>query len=452
MILKLTETVQVSQGKLVIKLPPRGKRVIYCLIYFIFFAGWLRDSLHFPSAIFYLADVMLVFLLVSRFWGISKGVARSGARLPFYIFCMILTCMFFGVVFNLVNPLLVLWGLRNNARFFAFFFICAVLLDELDVNRILHFIRTMFWMNVALSTVQYFVFGFRDDYLGGFFGTSQGCNAYTNILLCIISAYHIATYIYNKSKLHILLANLAGCMYLATLAELKVFYVEFLIIAAAALLIKQPTMKTVGLILFGMIAIIGGILLLSRYSPDSLRFLFNEEDRTRYLFGNGYTGAGDLNRFTAISQLYERFFSENWLKALFGFGLGSCETSNFNFLQSDFFRQYEYLHYRWFSHAWVYLEQGIVGLVLLVSFFASILACDIRTRCPEHAELRAAAILFTITCFIGIIYNNALEIEACYMIAFFCAIPFSLRKRQEYAKEKRSAALNLSKDSQSSDL
>ena len=70
-----------------------------------------------------------------------------------------------------------------------------------------------------------------------------------------------------------------------------------------------------------------------------------------YLSGNGYTNSGDLNRLTAIQELYSKFFKGDIIHTLFGFGLGNCEQSSFSFLQSAFYNQYSYLHYRWFSHA-----------------------------------------------------------------------------------------------------
>jgi hypothetical protein len=39
-----------------------------------------------------------------------------------------------------------------------------------------------------------------------------------------------------------------------------------------------------------------------------------------------------------------------------------------------------------------------------------------------------ATFLFGIFSLIGLIYNSALEVEACYFIAFMCSIPFVLKK------------------------
>ena len=106
-------------------------------------------------------------------------------------------------------------------------------------------------------------------------------------------------------------------------------------------------------------------------------------------------------------------------------------------LQAHFSRQYEYLHYRWFSQGRDFLEQGLIGLILTVLFFVSI-ALAIIKRFKMKKVYTLAAFSFIPTCIIGLLYNSALELEATYMIALVCAFPFILKKRNnEMAVKKR---------------
>ena len=106
------------------------------------------------------------------------------------------------------------------------------------------------------------------------------------------------------------------------------------------------------------------------------------------------------------------FSEETEYILLFGFGLGSCDYSNFFVFTECFFtKKYEYLHYRWFSHSWVYLEQGSVGLILLISFFVSIAVYIIGKRKQNRNIYDLMVFSFLPTCLIGLIYNNALEME-----------------------------------------
>lgn len=335
--------------------------------------------------------------------------------------------MIFGAMINLVNPLLFLWGFRNSFRFFVFFFICVGLLDAWDVEKIVDFFKAIFFLNVIMITFQYFVQGYRDDFLGGFFGTGSGCNVYVCILLCVITAIVLAEFLNSKMTLMHLLLYCVACMYIATLAELKVYFLEFIIIVGIQMFYTKPTLKTIGICISAVVILIIGFNFIKMYNPGILNILLNKDAMDYYLSGNGYTNSGDLNRLSAVQQVHEMFFEGDLFRSLFGFGLGSCEQSGYDFLTSAFSRQYEYLHYRWFSHAWIYLEQGLIGLILTVLFFVSI-ALAIIKRFKMKKVYTLAAFSFIPTCIIGLLYNSALELEATYMIALVCAFPFILKK------------------------
>ena len=418
--------------KLVLHLPQRGKRAVYLQIGLVMVMLWLRDTLGVPSAITYLTDVFTVFLLLSAMGRINRGAALAKAQCAIVV--LIIVNMLLGALINFVNPVLTLWGVRNNLRFFAFFFICIGVLDIWDVECLIRFFKKFFWANVAMCTIQYFFLGQMNDDLGGFFGVAQGSNGYLNVFLCMIAAIMLAEYFAEKVKLRSVFLYLLACLYVAALAELKVYYVELVVMVITAVIFVRPSLKTVGLCLLSVAAIGIGIVVLAVYNPRSLQILLDSSALDYYLSGDGYTASGDLNRFTAVQTLYARFFSGDPLLALFGFGLGSCEYASFTFLQSDFFLQYGHLHYRWFSHAWVYLEQGAVGLILLVLFFVSLVVYTIKKRNTTRKDLVLTALVFLPTCMIGLIYNSTLEMEACYLIAFMCAIPFILNKTEQFKK------------------
>lgn len=420
--------------KLILRLPPRISRGVYMQIILVMVMFWLRDVWHFPSAITYLTDVLTVWILMSRFNRIKSSISFARAKTQFKIVFVIMLCMLFGAVINFVNPLLTLWGARNNLRFFAFFFICVGVLDVHDVDSIIRLFKKFFLLNTLMCTYQYFVLGLSNDYLGGFFGTTQGSNAYVNVLLCMISAIVLAQYFIQKIKLHTLIVYLIQCLYIASLSELKVYYVEIIVLIVIAAIFARPSLKTVGICIAGILTVNVGIFFLKKYNPESLALFFDESARDFYLSGNGYTNSGDLNRFTAIQQLYSLFFKGNKLLSLFGFGLGSCEYASYSFLQSSFFLQYEYLHYRWFTHAWVYLEQGIVGIILLALFFISLIVNAIKNKKKSRNDLILMSLIFLPTCLFGIIYNSTLQLEACYFIAFMCAIPFVVSKSDNSRK------------------
>lgn len=412
-----------------------NKNAIYTQIIFVLFMLWFRDVLHFPSFITYITDVLTIFIFVTSCYKKAKFCIFKDALPQYLIVATIVICMVFGAVVNFVEPLLVLWGMRNNLRFFLFFFLCISILDVSDIDKMLGFLKKFFWANLVMCTIQYFGFGYKADYLGGFFGTTRGCNGYLNVFLCIVCSVVLADYFAEKIKAGSLVLYLMAALYLAMIAELKVFYIEIVLMVGFAIILSKRTFKAVFMTVLFAVVFGLGLFLLLIYDPSSFNVWFDGDLLELYLAGNGYTNSGDLNRFTAIGQIRETFFKDSSFLTLFGFGLGNCEYSQFSFLQSDFSRMHGDLNYRWFTHAWVFLEQGFVGLVLLIVFFVSIFVYACRRISTEHEYYMLIIAAFVPTCLLGLVYNVSIQVESCYLIAFICAIPY-IAKRTNYARIK----------------
>jgi hypothetical protein len=151
---------------------------------------------------------------------------------------------------------------------------------------------------------------------------------------------------------------------------------------------------------------------------------------------SGYTGSGDLNRLTAITSINKlEFFKESFTHRLFGIGLGGAEYSSSSaFLQSIFYRQYQYLHYYWFSHAWMYLECGYIGLIgYIFGFFSNVLVGIkvIRSMKRSYKDTSAVmtGVILSIMTALLYIYNQSLRLEAAYMLYFTFAAIF-IEKRE----------------------
>lgn len=415
--------------KLILRLPPKSKILVYTQILWVLTMLWFRDVAGLPSMVSYLTDVIMVSASLLNINRIRRNVRWVNTKLQSKIVLAMLICIVIGIVLNLVNPLLVIWAARNNFRFYIFFYICVGVLCVEDIDKILSLLKKFFWANVVMCTYQYFVLDLSGDHLGGFFGIVEGCNAFMNILLCCTCANIFAEYGAKKINFGKLMRYLGFSLYIAVLSELKVFYVECVLMIMVFTLCLKPSMKTVLLCTISILAGVFLVLILAQIDPHTLSILIDERAWLTYLAGNGYTKSGDLNRLTAISQIQSRFFSGSFLRTMFGFGFGSCETSKFDFLNSAFFQRYGYLHYRWFTHAWIFLEQGAIGLSLLIFFFLSILKTLFRMKNSIRPDLVLTATLFVSTCILGMIYNCALQLEITYVIAFMISIPFVLKKQ-----------------------
>ena len=133
-------------------------------------------------------------------------------------------------------------------------------------------------------------------------------------------------------------------MYVATVCELNIYFQEIVLFVVIQLLYTKPSKKTIGIcIAIGLILVIG-FNFIKRYNPAIIKIFVDNDAMEYYLSGNGYTNSGDLNRLTAVQKIYSMFFRGDRVHSLFGFGLGSCDYSNFSFLQSAFYKKYEYLN------------------------------------------------------------------------------------------------------------
>ena len=239
------------------KLKLNNKSLVYMQIFFVMVMLWLRDVLHFPSAITYVTDAIMVLLVFFYLFKKSKLKILKDVSPQYIIVVLIVLFMLLGAVINCVRPLLMIWSLRNNLRFFLFFFLCVDLLDQFDVDAIIKFFKCFFGANFLMCTIQYFAFGLSADYLGGFFGTTRGCNGYLNVFLCVICAISIADFIAGKSGLGLLLLYLGASLYIAIIAELKVFYIELIIMVAFVIVMSKPSVKT---IVIGVVFVLGFVL------------------------------------------------------------------------------------------------------------------------------------------------------------------------------------------------
>ena len=176
---------------------------------------------------------------------------------------LIFVFMLLGATINAVSPLLVLWAMRNNLRFFVFFLVCVDALDLTDVTKFIGLFKKFFWINLVMCTVQYFVFGLRADYVGGFFGVTRGCNCYLNVFICIVCAIAIADYFSSKIKAGKLVAYLAAALVMAVFAELKVFYVELVLMVGCVVILSKPSFKTVLISIIFVVCLVLGVVVLA---------------------------------------------------------------------------------------------------------------------------------------------------------------------------------------------
>lgn len=394
------------------------KNILCFIVYYMIVMRFLIDELCFPSFIKYIPDVCLAVISVFHFIGRRrkktppKMIKINYSVIVFFLYSC-LTSLLSGT-----GILFFAWALRCTFRFYLFFYYCIYYLDMYDIETVFNGLTKLFWVNLAVVLYQFFVQGFMWDYLGGLFGTTQGCNGYMNIFLIVILAYSINSYFKNKKSIIATGGYFVSSLIIAALSEIKFFFFEAVAIVLLALVINKPSVKTVKMAIVSVFSFCLGLLVLKIVFPDSYTLLWHKEQISGYL----ETSGGIIKRSTAIPYINEHFFDNKLIKQLFGLGFGNCEYSSF--FKTPFAMKYDYTEYRYYSYGMQYLETGLVGLVLYAAFFLEIFISEIKLKFKYKFDSWTVCYLATtIPLFMmNIWYNDSCKSEPAYLIYLSLAI------------------------------
>lgn len=415
------------------------KKLIYFQLIFVLCVYFFISIFHFPSMLTYVTDVVNIILLFCMFRIKSINLNCVGGKYIKISIGLFLGSLVIGCILNLVSPILIIWGARNLLRGFVFFVACVKFLDAEDVDKIFKIFFFAQIINFIVTLYQYFIVGIEQDYLGGIFGTNQGCNGATNIFFIILLTYVSVNYISKNIPIHIFALVAFSTLIIAALAEIKIYYIEFIVIIALAILFTKPSFRTflaVGLTFAGLIAAIN---ILKNIFPLQYETLVNVELLKEY--ADARSGGYNISRMNAFSDINRLFFHDNIVLKLFGYGLGGCEMSSFSFLISDFFKKYGAYNYRWFAHEMIYLQNGIVGIILFINYFIQIFIHAFKKKrifYNDKKVINYATItqIFSILVIVNIWYNQTITTDFQYLIYVVLAsflIQFKTKKYSENA-------------------
>lgn len=395
------------------------------MMLFIFFfpaaQAFLTELLPIPDAIKFLCDVFLVLLLLKLFS--QRFTKIDNYSMPFVV---IVGLFFFitlvGYLFNYQSVFYYLWGLRNNIRMFVAFFAFAYLADWEDAKGWIKALDVLFVINFAVVILQYFS-GYGQDYIGGIFGTSKGCNGSLLIFLCIVFAKTILSFMRGEEKMSKCIFVSVASLLVSTLSELKMFFILFiLILFMASFMTAHSIKKTLFFALGAVLVVLFGTLLTVLYKDftDFLSF----DSLIKALTDTGYATDEDIGRFTALPVISQRFLP-GFFKKLFGLGLGNCDSSSLSMFNTQFFESHQTVHYSYFSYAFLFLETGFVGLALYASFFVASFFVSRKLKKLEMADEFACqmSIILSVISLILLVYNSSLRMEIGFMLFFVLALP-----------------------------
>ena len=311
----------------------RAKDLIYAQLYIVLYIGVLISEFHLPSAVKYSTDIVCLITFFMCLSSIPKMIQRAKMVPPTILALILLAYCILNAILNGTPLILVLWAVRVSFRFIAFFLCCIVALERKDLPKIINIIEKAYIINFIVILFQYFVQGYNQDYLGGIFGTEQGCNGQLNLFIVLVLSLQVIKYFEKKTNLYVLSLFITFAFIIAALSELKVVYLELVIILLLAVCLYKPSWKmfiTVGIFSLGLIV---GMITLKNVFPKSYDFFFDQEEMRNYLSASWIKGV-QVTRITGFDVINNYFFQNDVLKKIIGLGFGKCEVSTF--FSSDF--------------------------------------------------------------------------------------------------------------------
>lgn len=397
---------------------------IFTYIIFImpFFISFLQSFLGFPSFVKYIIDVCWLGALVSLLF-VKRAYIKKDIAPAVMVFAVFFLLALLVYLFNFQSPFYFLWGLRNNLRFYIAFIAFTIYFKEEDIKSCLKFMDVFFWINAIVVFVQFFVLGYEQDFLGGLFGVEKGCNAYLIVFFVIITTKSVLNYLNDRESAFSCFSKCGISIIISVMAELKFFFVIFVIIFIIASVITKFSWKKVFLYVISFFFVmVASVLIVELFGENRA---IDIENIIKLVFASNYSSARDLGRFTAIPTISEHYLTEP-LERLFGMGLGNCDTSAFAICNTPFYRSYSYLNYTWFSSAFLFLETGYIGLFLYLLFFVLVFVLAYKKSKQENSNklFCQMGMIMAIICFILTFYNSSLRTETGYMAYFMLALPF----------------------------
>ena len=410
-----------NSGKLYIRKRTLPEWLTFYIFIMPYLLSFLMEFLKVPSVIKYTVDAAWVGIFLLLF--ARRRVQLDKKVTPFVILTGIFL-LYVTVVYllNYQSVFYFLWGVRNNFRFYVAFFAFAMFFQEEDISACFKIIDVLFWVNAVASLFQFFVLGYRQDYLGGIFGVGRGCNAYSIMLFVLVVASSVLSYMNGHVKPLPCFLKCAATLVLAAMAELKFYFIIFvLILILSGVFTKFSWRKLVLFVIMAvMITLAGSILTVIFGAGEALTF----ERIWELATATSYATEEDMGRFTAIPMVSQKFLP-GFFDRMFGRGLGNCDTSAFAICNTPFFQNYEHLHYNWFSSAFIYLETGFIGLIFNLLFF--VVAFVFARRCYKRGTSNPffcqIAMIFAILSIILTFYNASMRKEVAYIAYFALSLP-----------------------------
>lgn len=408
------------------------RAIVFQLVFILFERYFIQ--LGAPSAIIYIIDLVNIYLLLNLF----TNAFRRQFSLFFLSYAILIGFSLCIAVVNFStygnNLIFSILEIRNLIRFLIFFLAVANYMKIEHVDRVFSVIELHFFMNsafIVLLWLTYFpptALWMRGDLLNGFFGNLRGGNTFVNVEMLIVVLYIFVKWTKKKENLAHVLLVLGVSMIIASLIELKAFFIEIVAVYFWYLLCVKKTKKekqlNIIIIVIAVVIAYIAIQIMSREYPwfaDTLTF----KGLVESFSSTSYSSADDLNRFTGFFTISDRMFHGNIIEILFGIGLGNGAASKVAGHTTTFASMYANSNYSWFQGTYLFVQCGLLGLV---TYLYTFILLFVKKKSNEYKTFSNMMILLAMFL---IFYGEALKTDAGYFVYFSIATGFLINRREE---------------------
>lgn len=418
---------QAKSSKQITRVSLNASNIIEIELVFVLFER-LFIQLGLSESIIYILDAINVILFIMT---LHRTVWKKYTKLLLLYLTLVILSLIIALVNYSIwkgNLLFTIAEARNILRFFVFFIACVTFLTEESCKRIYRLLILFFFANIPVIIYQYITFHpagvwTRGDYLNGLFGTTVGGNTFVNAILLVVVTYMLVQWSNGEISSKLFIPAVLLSLVVSGLMELKAFFIEFALLYGWYLVKKKKSRKerNINIIVILLIIIITyGVLQIMYQEYPWFRQVMTLSGLIDSLTGSryGYSGSGDLNRFTGVFTIASEFFGNNVFNILFGIGLGNASAFSIGKNIPKFYSLYQSSHYNWFSATYTFVQSGAIGLVLYLYSFIYLFKKKKNEIFKINSQIMCLIALFLV------FYGEALKTDAGYLIYFAIASGF----------------------------
>lgn len=393
------------------------KMLLYCLGFFILLELLVKNA--------GMSDVGKYLIEIVFLWCLFRGVYRPvivnaiGTKVPIAIVVLMLLELIVTSAINAVPLGNIIVGVLGHYLGFLVFLIAMYVFTIADYKKLFHLFYYYQFINLGCTLYQYVVLGYYQDLNNGAFTGGATQDFFCGLLI----VYYYSSYVRKVESFKKCAFILISSVIIAILQEEKFILAEIAIVVLYQAIVGKKNIRNVFVISLFIIAIptivskIGEIN--GEYATTSLSSAQNIADNlTTEGVGYGFPRIGSLPLITAM-------FFQDIQDMLLGFGCGACENTTLSIANREFIDRYGELNYFQYPIQLTYMQTGLIGVLLYVGFFISLLVYNIRKRMQAYYRFKFVydlAIMINIICIALIWYNQTLKWYYAIMPFLFLAL------------------------------